>query len=36
MKTLLMAAAALIAPFITTLTHAADDALLGEARKVAM
>jgi len=34
MKTLLIAAAALIAPFVTTLAHA-DDALLGEARKVA-
>ena len=34
MKTLLIAAA-LIAPFVTTLAHAGDDALLGEARKVA-
>ena len=36
MKTLLIAAATLIAPFVTTLAHATDDALLGEARKVAM
>lgn len=35
MKTLLISAAALIAPFVTTLANAADDALLGEARKVA-
>ena len=35
MKTLLIAAAALIAPFVTTLAHASEDALLGEARKVA-
>src|SRR3989338_928254 len=35
MKTLLIAAAALIAPFVTTLANAGDDALLGEARKVA-
>ena len=35
MKTLLIAAAALIAPLVVTLAHA-DDALLGEARKVAM
>src|SRR3990167_8789377 len=35
MKTLLIAAA-LIAPFVVTLAHAAEDALLGEARKVAM
>jgi hypothetical protein len=34
MKTLLIAAA-LIAPFVTTLANAGDDAMLGEARKVA-
>ncbi len=34
MKTLLIAAA-LIIPFVTTLAHAGDDAMLGEARKVA-
>ena len=36
MKTLLIATAALIAPFATTLANAGDDALIGEARKVAM
>lgn len=36
MKTLLIAAAALIAPFATTLANAGDDPMLGEARKVAM
>jgi hypothetical protein len=35
MKTLLIAAAALISPFFTTAAYAGDDALLGEARKVA-
>ncbi|MDO8465356.1 MAG: DUF3365 domain-containing protein [Gallionella sp.] len=35
MKTLLIAVAALITPFMTTLANAGDDALLGEARKVA-
>lgn len=35
MKTLLIAAATLIAPFVTPIAHAADDAMLGEARKVA-
>ena len=35
MKTLLIAAVALIAPFVTPLANAGDDALLGEARKVA-
>lgn len=35
MKTLLIAAAALITPFVTTFANASDDALLGEARKVA-
>jgi hypothetical protein len=35
MKTLFMAVAALITPFITTLANAGDDAILGEARKVA-
>ena len=35
MKTLLIAATVLITPFITTLTHAEDDAMLAEARKVA-
>ena len=35
MKTLLLAAAALITPFVTTLANAVDDALSGEARKVA-
>ncbi len=35
MKTLLIAAAALITPFVTALANAGDDALLGEARKVA-
>lgn len=35
MKTLLIAATALIAPLVTTLAHAGDDVLLGEARKVA-
>ena len=36
MKKLCIAAAALISPFITTLTYAGDDAMLDEARKVAM
>jgi hypothetical protein len=36
MKTLLIAAAAVITPLFTTFAAAADDALLGEARKVAM
>jgi hypothetical protein len=35
MKTLLIAVAALIAPFVTPLANASDDALLSEARKVA-
>ncbi|MDD2915700.1 MAG: DUF3365 domain-containing protein [Gallionella sp.] len=35
MKTLLIAAAAFITPFISTLANAGDDALLGEARNVA-
>ncbi|MDP1735534.1 MAG: DUF3365 domain-containing protein [Sulfuritalea sp.] len=35
MKTVLLAAALLTAPFATTLAHANDEALLGEARKVA-
>lgn len=35
MKTLLIAAAALITPFVTTLANAGDDATLGEARNVA-
>ncbi|OGT01560.1 MAG: hypothetical protein A2Z65_02880, partial [Gallionellales bacterium RIFCSPLOWO2_02_58_13] len=35
MKTLLIAAAALIAPFVVPPAHAGDDALLDEARKVA-
>lgn len=35
MKTLLIAMAALITPFVTTLASAGDDAMLGEARKVA-
>ncbi|MDH4216833.1 MAG: DUF3365 domain-containing protein, partial [Gallionella sp.] len=35
MKTLLIAAAVLISPFVTTFASAGDDALLGEARKVA-
>ena len=35
MKTLLIAAA-LVAPFVTTLVHAGDDAMLSEARNVAM
>lgn len=35
MKTLLIAAAALITPFVTTLANAGDDAMLGEARNVA-
>ena len=35
MKTLLIAAA-LVAPFVTTLAHAGDDAMLSEARNVAM
>ena len=36
MKALLIAAAALIAPFVTTLANAGDDGQLVEARKVAM
>lgn len=36
MKTLLVAVAAIITPFFTTLATAGDDVLLGEARKVAM
>lgn len=36
MKTLLIAAAILATPFVTWPTHAGDDALTGEARKVAM
>lgn len=36
MKTLLLAAAVLVTPFVTSFAHAADDAMLGEARKVAM
>lgn len=35
MKTLLIAAVTLIVPFVTPAAHAADDAMLGEARKVA-
>src|SRR3989338_4967634 len=35
MKTLLIAATVLITPFVTTFASAGDDALLGEARKVA-
>ena len=35
MKTSLIVAAALITPFVTTFANAGDDALLGEARKVA-
>jgi hypothetical protein len=35
MKTSLIAAVALITPFVTTLAYAGDDAMLGEARKVA-
>jgi len=35
-KTLLIAAAVLVTPFVTTLANAGDDAMLGEARKVAM
>lgn len=35
MKTLLIAAVTLIVPFFTPAAHAADDAMLGEARKVA-
>lgn len=36
MKTLLIAAAILATPFVTLPAHAGDDAMLGEARKVAM
>lgn len=36
MKTLMIAAAVLITPFVTTLVNAGDDPQLGEARKVAM
>ena len=35
MKTSLIAVAALITPFVTTFAYAGDDAMLGEARKVA-
>ena len=36
MKKLMIAATALMTPFVTTLTHANDAALLAEARKVSM